>query len=103
MHDFYFYVAKLEVDIEDYNLNIVRRSNYSIHAMYSIGPHQVLNWYFNGYPVKSSTHFSMETDGLNAVLSINRVTIGTGRLSLKIEGTGMSDDIVLLPGMVGYL
>ena len=73
---------------------------YGIHATYSLGPHQVLNWYFNEYLLESSNpHFITEADGLNAVLKFVSITEDVyGLFSLKIEGTSIIDDFVFSGG-----
>ncbi len=93
-------VANDEVEISEGHPKPELRKNYSIHAKFSIGPHKILNWYHNGSLLKSSNpFFSMLSDGLNAVLHIKSLALGTsGEFSLKIEDSDKEDKILVIPG-----
>ena len=66
-----------------------------IHGVYSMGPRDVLNWYFNGVPIgPSGPYYSVEIDGLNSILQIKGVADRLyGIYTLKIEGTSIGDNI----------
>ena len=101
----FFSLAMNEVDISGIFKHEPTAADSSAHvilATFSLQPNNVLNWYFNGFPLESSNpYLSMEADGLNAVLHISKLFPDVyGTYSLKIEGTGISDSIVLSPGKV---
>ena len=93
-----FSIAKSEAKISGLLEN--DHGTTSIHATFSLGPYQVLNWYFKGFPVMSfNPYYAMEADGLNAVLIINTLSDAvTGEYTLKIEGTNIMDTIMFSLG-----
>ena len=64
---------------------------FGIHGKFSLRPTQILNWYYNNYPLKhSNPTYSIKADGLNTVLgfsSMSEEVLGT--YALKIEGTSV--------------
>ncbi len=81
-----------------YDVSPVSNNFRKIHATFSLGPHQVLNWYFNNVLIKPTTpQYAMETDGLNILFRVNTQLPGTYKL--KIEGTDISDYIKLHLGI----
>ena len=73
----------------------------SVHGIFSLGSRQVLNWYSNGIPIKSSnSRYSIVADGLNTVLSIKgKFDEVYGIYSLKIEGTNIYADTIFVAGI----
>ena len=69
-----------------------------IHAIYS-GPYgHELSWSLNGTPIKSTSPYSMEFDGLNAVLIITKDSDEVyGEYTLRLKGTSTFDKFVFLP------
>ena len=69
-----------------------------IHAIYS-GPYgHELSWSLNGIPINSTAPYSMEFDGLNAILNIEKDSDKVyGEYTLKMKGTSTHDKFVFLP------
>ena len=73
---------------------------YIIYAKFSLGYGEELQWHFNEIPLyPSSPYYSMEADGLNAVLYLHKPSLSLfGRYRLAIIGTRISDYIDFLKG-----
>jgi len=74
--------------------------SYSIFGTFSLMPHHLLNWYHDGYSLDpGNPHYDIESDGLNIVLHIANVVDSLyGKYILTIDLTGISENIMLLPG-----
>ena len=79
---------------------IFKHEGLYIHGIFSVRAMQSLNWYYNGVLLGSpNSRYIMETDGLNAVLHINEVSIATfGKYTLIVEGTKLSESVILSEG-----
>ena len=73
-------------------MHITDRSPQKIQGLFSLGPNQILNWYFKGALLDISKPFyHMESDGLNAVLYITNASKDLDAYTLKIENIGTSE------------
>jgi len=81
--------------IEKNDPSLSDSTSYYVHGKFSIGPEKKLNWYFHGsLLLPDNPHYTMESDGLHAVLHIKESTKEfRGLYELRVEGTSISDYI----------
>ena len=88
----YSYLAVSEVDILGDPTSL--RSHFYIQGFFSLGPNEILNWYFDGHKVDNP---NSKSDGLYTVLQIDPQRGLHGTYSLRIDDTKIVDDITI-PG-----